>query len=178
MATAYRQRTKRKTRYAARILVRHAKNWKDSRFRIRRTAKKGVNATAQLPDERGDRIDSLNVSAQLDDLRNMKDGWYEGDGFAPSHEGLDWLDAAFPREYDHRLPLPRIYPTFDGGAQLEWMIGQNDASLEVDFSERSGYWHNLNLDTDKDEERLLNLGDSGEWGWLNARLRRLMESAE
>ena len=58
------------------------------------------------------------------------------------------------------------------------MIGRNDASLEVDFSECRGYWHNLNLTTDEDEERSLNLDDRNEWGWLNARLISLMESAE
>lgn len=118
------------------------------------------------------------ATTQLEDLRNLKDGWYEGDGFAPSGEGLDWLDDALFREYDCRLPSPRIYPMFDGDVQLEWMIGRNDASLEVILSERRGYWHNLNLTTDEDEERLLNLNDREEWRWLNARLRRMVESAE
>ena len=119
-----------------------------------------------------------NVAAQIDELRAMKDGWYEGEGFAPSREGLEWLDAVFPREYDRNLPLPRIYPTFDGDVQLEWMVGRNDASLEVDLSQRLGYWHNLNLKTDIDEERQLDLNDSDEWAWLNARILRLTESAE
>lgn len=118
------------------------------------------------------------VSAQLDDLRNLKDGWYDGDGLAPSHEGLDWLDARLSNEYPDHLPLPRIYPTFEGGVQLEWSIGPNDASLEVNLSGYSGYWHNLNLRTVEDEERLLNLEDSGEWNWLNAKLQRLTESEE
>ena len=61
---------------------------------------------------------------------------------------------------------------------MEWSIGQNDVSLEVNLSNCSGYWHNLNLQTGKDEERLLNLGDSEEWDWLKARVQRLMESVE
>ena len=122
--------------------------------------------------------DSPSVTSQLDELRTMKDGWYEGEGLAPSHEGLDWLNSVFPREYDRNLPSPRIYPTFDGYVQLEWMVGRNDASLEVDLSKRLGYWHNLNLETDIDEERLLDLEDSDEWGWLNARLWRLTEISE
>ena len=111
------------------------------------------------------------VPAQMDDLRNLKDGWYDGDGLATSHKGLDWLDARLSNEYECRLPLPRIYPTFEGGVQLEWSIGPNDASLEVNLSDRSGYWHKLNLHTDRDEERVLNLEDGGECNWLSARLQ-------
>ncbi len=122
--------------------------------------------------------DSKGVTAQLDDLRNLKDGWLDGDGLAPSHEGLNWLQAKFSDQYLDHLPLPRIYPTFEGGVQLEWSISPNDASLEINLSDRSGYWHNLNLRTDKDEERLLNLEDGGEWDWLSARLQFLTESAE
>lgn len=122
--------------------------------------------------------DRKDVTAQLDALRNLKDGWYDGDGLALSNKGLDWLGAKFSDQYPDYLPLPRIYPTFEGGVRLEWSIGPNDASLEVNLSDRSGYWHNLNLQTDKDEERLLNLGDSGEWNWLNSKLRLFMESAE
>ncbi len=118
------------------------------------------------------------VISQLDDLRNLKDGCYDGDGLAPSHEGLGWLEAKLSNEYLNLLPLPRIYPTFEGGVQFEWSIGPNDTSLEVNLSDRSGYWHNLNLRTGKDEERVLNLGDSGEWDWLTAKLQRLTESVE
>lgn len=118
------------------------------------------------------------MTAQLGDLRNLKDGWHDGDGFAPSHKGLDWLEARLSNEYLNLLPLPRIYPTFEGGVQLEWSIGSNDASLEVNLSDRSGYWHNLNLRTGKDEERLLNLEGSEEWDRLSAMLQRLTESAE
>ena len=125
-----------------------------------------------------DRRTKKDVTAQMDDLRNLKDGWYDGDGSAPSHEGLDWLEARLSSEYLNLLPLPRIYPTFEGGVQLEWSIGPNDTSLEVNLSSRSGYWHNLNLRTGKDEERLMNLEGSGEWDWLSARLQRLTESAK
>ena len=117
------------------------------------------------------------VTTQLDYLRTLKDGWYDGDGLAPSHEGLDWLKSKL-NEYPKRLPLPLIYPTLEGGVQLEWSIGPNDTSLEVNLSDRSGYWHNLNLRTAKDEERLLNLDDREEWDWLNAKLQRLLENAE
>ena len=75
-----------------------------------------------------------------------------------------------------RLPRPYICPAPEGGVQAEWPIGHNEASLEVNLEDRSGYRHNLNMRTDEDEERELDLRDSGEWAWFNARLRRLAES--
>ena len=52
---------------------------------------------------------SLDIAAQLDRLRNLKDGWADGMqhprdwgkgyGKAPSHEGLDWLCDTLGREY-------------------------------------------------------------------------------
>ena len=53
----------------------------------------------------------LDIPAQLDDFRHMQDGWLEGEGLAPSHDGLDWLTATFTQRYQTELPLPYIYPT-------------------------------------------------------------------
>ncbi len=129
----------------------------------------------------------LDVTAQLDDLRNLEDGWadgvqYAGDwgkgyGKAPSHAGLDWLSARFTDEYPDDLPRPYIYPTPEGGVQLEWRVGTYDISLEVELEARVGDWHNLNMEDIEADTRLLNLDDSRDWGWLNTELKRLMEIA-
>ena len=130
----------------------------------------------------------LEVNSQLDDLRRMKDGWADGMqirsdwgsgyGKAPSHEGLDWISDKMKREYPDDLPCPRIYPTPEGGVQFEWSIGPHEASLEISFEYREGYWHNLNFETMEDEERELNLHDADSWGWLETKIRRLAGSAE
>ena len=52
------------------------------------------------------RLDELYISAQIDDLRLLNDGWLEGQGKAPSKEGLDWLSQAFDSNYSGDLPLP------------------------------------------------------------------------
>lgn len=105
----------------------------------------------------------LDVSAQIDDLRRLKDGWLDGQGAAPSSVGLDWLDRAFNRHYPDDLPLPHLYPTEPGGVQAEWTLGPNEVTLEVDVNRRSGYLHVLDVDGDADEERNIELG--GETGW-------------
>ena len=124
-------------------------------------------------------IGPLDIVAQLDDLRNLKVGWYDGYGKAPSHEGLDWLAKKFVSEYPDDLPLPYAYPTPEGGVQMEWSIGVYDISLEVDFAEQTGDWHNLNLHkVEEADTRTLRLADSGDWDWLSAEIRRLTESVE
>lgn len=121
--------------------------------------------------------DNLDIQAQIDDLRQLEDAWLDGDGLAPSPEGLDWLAKQFAIEYpDADLPLPYIFPTPEGGVLAEWFIGSNSASLEANFNDRSAYWHNLNLQTRKDEERTLDLQESSDWAWFKARLLALVET--
>lgn len=137
--------------------------------------------------ERVRTLDPLDVAAQLDDLRNLSDGWADGVqyagnwgkgyGKAPSHAGLDWLSARLADEYPDDLPRPYIYPTPEGGVQLEWRVGTYDISLEVELEARAGDWHNLNMENIEADTRLLNLDDSRDWDWLNTELKRLMEIA-
>ena len=76
--------------------------------------------------------DPRGVSEQLDGFRGMKDGWLDGNGLAPNHAGLDWLDNAFASLYPAHGRLPYVYPTPKGGVQLEWSLGPNEVSLEID----------------------------------------------
>jgi hypothetical protein len=39
----------------------------------------------------------MTVSASIDDLRLLKDGWLDGIGRAANQKGLDWLAATFQR---------------------------------------------------------------------------------
>ena len=101
---------------------------------------------------------TLDLSAQIDDLRLLKDGWLEGHGKAPSKEGLNWLSRAFDNYYSDDLPLPYLYPTEPGGVQAEWSLGRNEITLEIDLAEHSGYFHALQMEDDTEETRRLDLG--------------------
>ena len=106
---------------------------------------------------------TLDLSAQIDDLRLLKDGWLEGHGKAPSKEGLNWLSRAFDNYYSGDLPLPYLYPTEPGGVQAEWSLGRNEITLEIDLVERSGYFHALHMEDDTEETRRLDLGSETHW---------------
>ena len=123
----------------------------------------------------------LDFHACLDEFRSMQDGWHEGDGKAPSHSGLDWLSDAFRRGYHADLPLPYTYPTFEGGVQCEWTIGQFYIEIEIDLDTRKGDWIRFDENSDFsvfEDEEILNLDDPSAWTWMAAKIRDTLERAE
>lgn len=118
-------------------------------------------------------LDALDIPARLDELRSLKDGWLEGSGIPPSQEGLNWLSCAFEKNYPENLPLPFIYPTEIGGVQLEWSIGLWEITVEIDIDRHTGQWNALNMKTDGEDSRDLNLDDSSDWAWLNTKIETL-----
>lgn len=118
-------------------------------------------------------LDPLDVSGRLDEFRRLKNGWLEGRGVAPNHDGLGWFSAGFDQYFPDDLPLPHVYPTPDGGLQAEWTLASNEISLEVDLSMRRGEWHRLDLSTDEKDARGLNLDVHRDWGWFIAEIRRM-----
>lgn len=106
---------------------------------------------------------TLDISARIDDMRLLKDGWLEGQGKAPSKEGLDWLAQAFDNYYPSDLPLPYLYPTEPGGVQVEWSLGRNEITLEIDLVEHSGHFHALQMEDDTEETSRFDLGSEICW---------------
>ena len=123
-------------------------------------------------------LDELDILVQIDDLRLLNDGWLEGQGKAPSKEGLDWLSQAFDNYYPSDLPLPYLYPTEPGGVQAEWSLGRNEITLEIDLAEHSGYFHALHMEDDTEETRRLDLGSETQWIELKALITNMSENKE
>jgi len=119
-------------------------------------------------------LDPLDVPARLEELKALPNGWLNGRGIAPAPLGLDWLAREIKTRYPEDLLLPYIYPVAEGGVRLEWSITPYEVSLEIDFSQKSGEWHALNLDTDVEESRALNLDDLAAWDWMIHRLSEMV----
>lgn len=77
---------------------------------------------AALPTEWADRI------AELASLRK---GWLDPDSDSPSRETLDVTEEFLLACVDEGLPRPSIYPSADGGVQLEWRT--DSVSVELDI---------------------------------------------
>lgn len=124
-------------------------------------------------------LDPLDVSASLDEFRSLQDGWLDGEGKAPDHDGLDWLSDTFECYYPNDLQLPRTYPMAGGGVSLEWSLGVREADIEIDLKKHVGEWYVFNKDTEQgEEEKTLKLEHLGDWEWVSERLRSLIKSSE
>ncbi len=120
-------------------------------------------------------LDPLDVPARLDELRELKDGWLDGEGLAPNSEALDWLATSFDCRYPDDLPLPHVYPTLEGGVLAEWSSPPNEVSLDVNLATRQGEWHSLDVNTDAENARTLNLADNSGWTWIAEKIRSIFE---
>lgn len=118
-------------------------------------------------------MNALNLGAQLNDLRELQEGWLYGDGKAPPTDGLEWLRDAFECNYPDEVPVPHIYPTESGGVQIEWSLGPNEITLDVNLETHLGEWHLHNMESGHVSERTLNCDDDGDWRWLVERIKVL-----
>ena len=114
------------------------------------------------------------VSTRLDEFRDLKEGWLDGKGVAPGNAGLDWFAKCFARHYPDVLPVPFVYPTAEGGVQLEWTLAGHELSLDVNLTNHRAEWHDLNLKTRHDQFREINLDDSGDWTNLVSEVQHLV----
>ena len=117
-----------------------------------------------------DPIDPLDPTVRLDELRNLKDGWLEGHGKAPSSDGLDWLAEFFQDSYPADLPLPYLYPMEDGGISAEWEVGDKEIDVEIDLDNRRGTGI---FYKDADEEFAVSFKDEASVKELRDRIRSL-----
>jgi len=118
--------------------------------------------------------DHFAIGVRLDELRLLKDGWLEGEGKAPSAEGLDWLERACDLHYPDNAALPHLYPTPAGDVSAEWSNSRWNLSLEIHLDDKRGTWHELNLENDRDETRELDLEDDSAWTWLIEKLKETL----
>lgn len=115
-------------------------------------------------------LHSTNFADLLDEFRDMRNGWLEGEGSAPSYAGLDCLADRFTRHFPDEAPLPYIYPTEDGGIRMEWPQGNNALILEVDIEAHKGEWLRFSRSSEGCAEHVLNLDNPGDWNWLSSEI--------
>ena len=61
----------------------------------------------------------------------MPDGWLDGEGRAVSKEALQTAEAFLFMVLDAGVPRPGVYPTPDGGIQMEWAEGPEELEVLV-----------------------------------------------
>ena len=56
----------------------------------------------------------------------------------------------------------------------EWTAGPWEISLDIELPERKAYWHALNVQTDDDTDRNLDLRQTSDWKWLSEQLAKML----
>ncbi len=108
----------------------------------------------------------LDIEFNLHELKKLESGWFDGRGEAPKRDDVDWLLDAFRKHYGSDLDKPYIYPTIEGGVELEWARHPWEMSLTIDLRSRLADWHGLNMITDVEDMRRLSLEDADSWEWI------------
>lgn len=120
-------------------------------------------------------LDSLDIQARLHELSFLKDGWYDGIGLAPSSTSLKELSSMFSEHYPENAPLPRIYPTPEGNVSVEWTIGNWEISLEIELCNLVGTFLAIDVLTNKELEKEINLKEPAAWKDLTNFITNLNE---
>ena len=109
---------------------------------------------------------------QLKELRDLRDGWLDGEGYRYSERLLNRFIDAYCMFYPEDAPTPIFFPTPEKDVvRAEWRIGSRDISLDVDLA--SGflsYYHCLDLDTEQSDEADLDLYLKEGWDLLLQKL--------
>ena len=116
-------------------------------------------------------LDPLDIGIRIDELKLLKEGWLDGKGVPPARQGLDWLETSFDVLYPADVALPYLFPTPEGRVLAEWLLSPWSPSVEIDIVAKSGDWHALNLETDAEDTRTLDLSNPTDWEWLAERIR-------
>jgi len=93
---------------------------------------------------------------KFDELKHLKDGWFDGQGLAPDINKLEIVIKTFA-EYPKQLPMPIVVPTQDGNLLLEWDT-QGSPSADIDLTHMTAYFHAF-VSGGKDLEADFNLND-------------------
>jgi hypothetical protein len=85
-------------------------------------------------------VKNYQLTIQFDELTQLKDGWYEGEGVAPDSNKLKTIAQKLTDSYPEHLPLPTVIPTQDGNLLLEWDTA-GDPSVDIDLSDMRANFH-------------------------------------
>lgn len=123
-------------------------------------------------------IDMADPLARIDELRLLKPGWLDGRGEVPTPDQFSWLEGFFSHGYPSSLAAPLIFPTAEGGVQLEWTLGAAEITLEVDLSSKQGELHSYDFSSEEEVFKPIDMGDPAGREELHAFIKDAMTGGE
>ncbi len=105
---------------------------------------------------------ALGIEAQVDSLKGLADGWFDGDGKSYEAVSLAWLADLLTGLLDgFQLPTPYVYPTPEGHARAEWPGRDWEIVANFDLTSKSAEIIAARLDSDELHERNMALTTPG-----------------
>lgn len=120
-------------------------------------------------------LDPLDIETRVEELGELPNGWLNGKGLALNKEKAQEFANLFYSFYSEDLVLPYLYPTAEGGLLAEWQLNNWDISLEINLNNLNAELHALNLQTDEEQEKELQLAKEASWQQLNTLLKQASE---
>jgi hypothetical protein len=119
-------------------------------------------------------LDSDDLGLRAAVLKQLEKGWLgDGKGVALDSKALDDLVDLSNRFYPDDMPNPYLYPTAEGGVQLEWSLSGWEVTLEVDLRDQTGEWHVLHMERDDQTQETVNLNEQSGWQFVVDSLSRI-----
>jgi hypothetical protein len=69
----------------------------------------------------------------FDDLAQLQEGWYDGEGLPPVRRGLEIVARALIEFCPDWVPLPEIVPTPEGNLLIEWGEAEGCPPFDIDL---------------------------------------------
>jgi len=116
------------------------------------------------------------ILKRIEGLRSLKDGWVDGEGRAVSSYVCDLARTVIT---DAKWFRPYMYPTFDGGLNLEWDVELDDCTeyheLQLNPDKSVRYWYFMDtLESDQDPNDELDL----DMTWQNPKPSDIIHALE
>ena len=77
---------------------------------------------------------------RLSDIAELRDGWYDGQGSAPSQQAIQRALAIVLALSPTTTELPNIFPTPEGGVSLEKSLPHRAATIEISASGKADFY--------------------------------------
>jgi len=147
-----------------------------------------IENSADTPERLKDLLKRLNkmhsdesFRKRIFEIRALQDGWFDGDGIAPSKELMDWFEEWYFELSEglmSGIPHPYIFPESEGGLVLEWILPRFSPSLDIDANHKVGWFHSIDPDGENGYiESDIDLGNPNDTGWVED-LRDLFRRGE
>jgi hypothetical protein len=70
-------------------------------------------------------------AARVAELSEIREGWLEPTTPGPSVDTIDFLELLLAQCVEHNVPRPLMYPSGEGGIQLEWRTDTSGVEIEI-----------------------------------------------